>query len=74
MAKGAAMLAPNMATMLAFLHHRRRRRARTLLAALRARRRRDSFNVDDRGRLHVDQRHGVLMAGQRAGAADPDAR
>ncbi len=67
MAKGAAMLAPNMATMLAVL---------TTDAALRhrhagrgaAQRGRDQLQPDERRRLHVDQRHGARV-GERG---EPD--
>ena len=45
MAKGAAMLAPDMATMLAVLHHRCRRRRRELQAGAPRRRSRRSFNT-----------------------------
>ena len=65
MAKGAAMLAPNMATMLAVLHDRRRRRrpppcSDALREAVAA-----SFNAHHGGRVHLDQRHRA-RAGQRA--------
>ena len=65
MAKGAAMLAPNMATMLAVLHHRRRRRPGHAAAGA-ARGGRRLVQRDDGRRLHLDQRHRA-GAGQRPG-------
>ena len=56
MAKGAAMLAPNMATMLAFLTTDADVEPAPLADVLRIAVR-DSFNAHDRGRVHLDQRH-----------------
>ena len=58
MAKGAAMLAPNMATMLAVLTTDAAVEPAALRTALRAGVA-DSFNAMTDRRLHVDQRHGA---------------
>ncbi len=66
MAKGAAMLAPNMATMLAVLTTDARCGSSDLDGALR-RAVRGHVQPDDRGRMHIDQRHraGAGERGQR---------
>ena len=66
MAKGAAMLAPNMATMLAVLTTDAACDPVTLAVALLGGGR-DQLQPDERGRLHLDQRHraGAGQRGQR---------
>ena len=76
MAKGAAMLAPSMATMLAVAHHRCRRRFAGAARDAGGRRRRVVPRAVDR-RLHEHERHRA-GAGKRAGseraASGPEAR